>query len=58
MARCFVGLPQLRGKLKRYAERFDMLELRLDDSAMPDPAKLERWRSQVPPSFAFSVVLP
>ena len=58
MARCFVGLPHLRGKLTRYAERFDMVEVRPIDTPLPDPAKLERWREQLPPAFAFSVVLP
>jgi uncharacterized protein YecE (DUF72 family) len=58
MARCFVGLPQLRGKLARYAERFDMVELRPLDTPLPEPARLARWREQVPPAFAFSVVLP
>jgi len=58
MARCFVGLPQLRGKLARYAERYDMVEVRPLDTPLPAPAQLGRWREQVPPSFAFSVVLP
>jgi uncharacterized protein YecE (DUF72 family) len=58
MARCFVGLPQLRGKLTRYAERFDMVEVRPLDTPLPEPSQLARWREQVPPAFAFSVVLP
>lgn len=48
----------MRGKLKSYAERYDLLEVRPVDTPLPPASKLERWRGQVPPSFAFSVVLP
>ena len=58
MARLLVGLPQLRGKLKNYASRFDLLEVRPVDEPLPAASRLVRWRTQVPPGFAFSVVLP
>jgi hypothetical protein len=57
MAR-FVGLPALRGKLASYAKRFDMVEVRPLDEPLPRASKLGAWRAQVPPAFAFSVVLP
>jgi uncharacterized protein YecE (DUF72 family) len=58
MARTHVGLASLTGGLERYAERFDLLELRPGEQTMPRAATLRGWRKQVPPSFVFSVVLP
>jgi uncharacterized protein YecE (DUF72 family) len=58
MARPHVGLAALEGDLERYAEKYDLLELRPGDSAGPKPATLRAWRRKVPPSFVFSVVLP
>jgi uncharacterized protein YecE (DUF72 family) len=58
MARPHIGLPSLRGTLEHYAERYDLLELRLDEGPLPKPATLRAWRKKVPPSFVFSVVLP
>lgn len=57
-SRPHIGLPSLTGSLERYADRFDLLELRLTDGALPKPATLRAWRKKVPPSFVFSVVLP
>lgn len=58
MPRLFIGLPALKGKLERYAERYDLVELRPVDTPLPRAPKLEAWRASVPPAFAFSVVLP
>jgi uncharacterized protein YecE (DUF72 family) len=58
MARLLVGLPALQGDLEKYAKRFDLVELRPVDAAVPKPATLRRWRRSVPPSFVFSVLLP
>ncbi len=58
MARLLVGQPGFRGKLEKYAQRFDMVELRPVDTSLPGPKKLASWRSKVPPAFAFSIVLP
>ena len=58
MARLLVGLPALQGDLEKYASRFDLVELRPVDAALPKPSTLRRWRKTVPPSFVFSVVLP
>jgi hypothetical protein len=58
MARIAIGLPNLRGKLDKYAKRYGMVELHPVDTPMPRGKKLAAWREQVPPSFAFSVVLP
>jgi uncharacterized protein YecE (DUF72 family) len=58
MTRVMVGLPALQGKLTKYAERFDMVELRPLDTPLPKGEKLKRWRAEVAPGFAFSVVLP
>jgi uncharacterized protein YecE (DUF72 family) len=58
MARPHVGLPVLQGDLQRYAERYDLLELRPDDASLPRPSTLRAWRKKVPPSFVFSVVFP
>jgi uncharacterized protein YecE (DUF72 family) len=58
MARLLFGLPALQGDLEKYASRFDLVELRPVDAALPKPSTLRRWRKAVPPSFVFSVVLP
>jgi len=58
MARPHVGLPTLEGDIERYAAKYDLLELRPGDGAIPKPATLKAWRRKVPPSFVFSVVLP
>jgi len=58
MARLLVGLPALHGTLASYAKRYDLLELRPVDESVPGPARLRKWREQVGPTFAFSVVLP
>jgi uncharacterized protein YecE (DUF72 family) len=58
MARLFVGLPAPQGDLAKYATRFDLCEVRPVDTAIPKPGTLRKWRKSVPPSFAFSVVLP
>ncbi|MBW2527915.1 MAG: DUF72 domain-containing protein [Deltaproteobacteria bacterium] len=58
MAHLYFGLSKLQGKLSRYAERFDLCELRPVDNPLPTGTKLARWRDQVPPAFAFSVLLP
>jgi len=58
MPRPHVGLSTLTGSLEKYADRFDLLELRLGDDSLPKPATLRSWRKKVPPSFVFSVALP
>jgi uncharacterized protein YecE (DUF72 family) len=58
MGRLLVGLPEVRGKLERYATRYDLVEVRPVDTSMPPPSRLAAWRKRVPPAFAFSVVLP
>jgi uncharacterized protein YecE (DUF72 family) len=55
--RLFVGQPTAGGDLRRYANRFDLLELRAEPG-MPKPATLRRFIAEVPAGFAFSVVLP
>lgn len=57
MARLLFGLPSLRGKLANYAKRYDLVEV-TPDQPLPKASKLARWREEVPPGFAFSVVLP
>jgi uncharacterized protein YecE (DUF72 family) len=58
MARLLVGLPAPQGDLAKYATRFDMVEVRPVDTPIPKTSTLRKWRKSVPPSFAFSVVLP
>ena len=58
MARLMLGLPSLKGKLANYADKYNLVELAPVDTPLPKPKKLAVWREQVPPSFAFSVVLP
>ena len=56
--RLLLGLPRLQGKLHNYAERYQLLEVRPVDTPVPTGGKLQKWRRQVPPAFAFSVVMP
>jgi uncharacterized protein YecE (DUF72 family) len=58
MARLLVGLPALQGDLEKYSSRFDLVELRPGDAALPKPSTLRKWRKSVPPAFVFSVVMP
>jgi uncharacterized protein YecE (DUF72 family) len=53
-----VGQSALRGDIGRYAERFNLLELRAERGKLPKLARLRQWRAQVPEEFVFSVVLP
>lgn len=56
--RLFVGQASGGGgDLRRYARRFDFLEVRGGPS-MPKTATLKKWVTEVPARFAFSVVLP
>ncbi|EYF05283.1 DUF72 domain-containing protein [Chondromyces apiculatus] len=58
MARVLVGLPEFQGKIEKYKDRFDMVEIRPVDTSVPRPPTLRRWRKAVPPTFVFSVILP
>lgn len=58
MARLFVGLSALQGDLEKYERRFDLVELRPIDTMIPREGTLRKWRKSVPPTFAFSVVMP
>jgi uncharacterized protein YecE (DUF72 family) len=58
MGRPQVGVSSLQGDIAKYAERFDMVELRLDSMSTPKTATLRAWRRAVNPAFTFSVVLP
>jgi len=48
----------LRGEIGRYAERFNLLELRAEPGKLPRAARLRKWLAEVPEGFVFSVVLP
>ncbi len=58
MLRLLIGQPSLTGKLATYAKAFGMVEVRPVDTPLPGAKTLRKWREQVPPAFAFSVVLP
>ncbi|HEY3235054.1 MAG TPA: DUF72 domain-containing protein [Polyangiaceae bacterium] len=53
-----VGLSSLRGELARYAERYDLLELRADPQRLPRLAELRRYKTRVGTRFVFAVALP
>src|SRR5580698_3004383 len=63
--RWHIGAKHLRGAIAAYAKRFDLLEVRVSQSAAGESAEaspgpslttLRRWRKSVPPHFDFSVV--
>jgi uncharacterized protein YecE (DUF72 family) len=58
MPRLHIGKRSLEGRLDKYAQRFDLVEVRPDVTAALRPATLQRWRASVSGSFVFSVVLP
>ena len=58
MTTVHVGLPVLHGEIARYAQKFDLLEVRPVDTPLPKASRLAKWRKDVPPAFVFSVVLP
>ncbi len=63
--RWHIGAKHLRGAIAAYAKRFDLLEVRVSQSAPGESAEsapgpslptLRRWRKSVPPHFDFAVV--
>lgn len=56
--RLYVGQAGFRGDISRYAQRFEMVEVLADRDKLPRRSRLESWRESVPPTFAWSVVLP
>jgi len=57
--RLHIGSKELRGDIKAYAKRFDLLEVHGPAAASlkqaPSPATLKRWRRAVTPAFEFAV---
>ncbi|HYO97064.1 MAG TPA: DUF72 domain-containing protein [Polyangiaceae bacterium] len=54
----FVGTTALLGKVERYAERFQILELRADPARLPHAKALRKLRSAAPSKLAFSLLVP
>lgn len=53
-----VGLTNLVGHVSRYAERFDVLELRFDPARLPTTKALRRLRAAAPEKLVFSALVP
>jgi uncharacterized protein YecE (DUF72 family) len=53
----FIGQSSLRGAVSKYADRFNLLELRAELGRLPRTVVLRRWTEEVPRSFVFSVLL-
>lgn len=58
MQRLQVGLAQLRGKIQRYARRYDLVELRAEPGTLPRMVRLREWAAAAPSGFTFSARLP
>lgn len=54
----YVGLSTIKGKIERYAQRFNLAEVRPGRDTLPKVARLGQWRNAVPDDFAFSVLIP
>lgn len=54
--RLCIGQAALTGKLSRYAQNFNLLELRADLGAIARPPRLREYRAAAPPGFVFSVL--
>ena len=53
-----IGKSSLEGSFARYAQRFDLLELRAEPGTLPRTSHLHGWRETAPDGFVFSVMLP
>lgn len=58
MQRIYAGTRVKQGAIERYAQKFNLLEVRTDPETPLALRTLRKWRKSVPPTFAFSVVLP
>src|SRR5262245_50319542 len=58
MPRVLVGLPSLLGDIKKYKEKYDIVELSPVDSALTRATTLRSCPKMLSPWFVFSVVLP
>ncbi|MCA9630346.1 MAG: DUF72 domain-containing protein [Myxococcales bacterium] len=56
--RLCIGQAALMGKLSRYAQSFNLLELRADVGTLPRPPRLREWKALVADDFVFSVLSP
>ncbi len=54
----WIGGAKAIGSFDRYAERFDLLELRAQEGALPRTSRLAAWASSAPAGFRFAVALP
>lgn len=54
--RLCIGQAALMGKLARYTQSFNLLELRADVGSLPRPPRLREWKQSVPDDFVFSVL--
>jgi uncharacterized protein YecE (DUF72 family) len=54
----YVGLSTIKGKIERYAQRFNLAEVRPGRDTLPKTSRLTQWRDAVAEDFAFSVLLP
>lgn len=53
-----VGTATLRGNLRSYASRFDLLELSAEPGKLPRAGKLKGMKDSVPAEFMWSLLLP
>jgi uncharacterized protein YecE (DUF72 family) len=53
----YVGQARLSGSVRRYAERFDMVELRAESARLPRREKLRAWRAEAGDDLVFALVL-
>lgn len=58
MQRIYAGTRVKQSAIERYAKKFNLLEVRPEPDAPLSARTLRKWRKSVPPTFAFSVVLP
>jgi uncharacterized protein YecE (DUF72 family) len=52
-----IGQPVTPGAFARYAQHFDLLELRAEPGRIPRLSRLKQWASQAPRGFVFSVAV-
>lgn len=53
----YVGLTALLGNVDRYADHFDLLELRFDPGSPPSPKSLRRLRASAPERLVFCLLV-
>lgn len=54
----YIGLAPIRGRIERYAQRFNLAEIRPGRDGLPRSQRIGQWLASLPEGLAFSVLFP